>query len=162
MTPDELAAIKARCTRQLKWNPLHVPSLDITALLAEVERLKTALQFVGEVSPGRDNHDGAIVSMTWEEWNRLREATGRKPVEPSGSQCMIVYLDALKADRKQARAAGFAKAVEMAAARACTYCECDAPMTEDGESHLLRDGWEIAPCHAVEIRALRDPDAGDA
>ena len=41
---------------------------------ARIEALEAALKWVNQVYPGKTPHGGAIVHMTWEEWNKLREA----------------------------------------------------------------------------------------
>jgi hypothetical protein len=49
----------------------------------EVERLRDALAWTGEVVPERSNPN-ACVSMTWEEFNRMRELIGRQPIKALG------------------------------------------------------------------------------
>lgn len=50
--------------------------------IAEIERLRGLIAWVGEVYPGTGDAECAVVEMTWEHFNAMREAIGRKPLKP--------------------------------------------------------------------------------
>lgn len=74
------------------WGPEHAADAEtlnaaadaLQSATARAERVEKALQWVREVYPGttRDPSRGAVVEMTWDEFNEMREAIGLKPVQP--------------------------------------------------------------------------------
>lgn len=60
---------------------------------ADIVRLRTALSWVDEVYPGKNREsDGAIVHMTWEQWNGLRRELGlrEQPIPSRASQTVRI------------------------------------------------------------------------
>lgn len=54
----------------------------INALVREADGLREALGWVGEVYPATNPESGgAIVHMTWDQFNAMREQVGLKPVK---------------------------------------------------------------------------------
>jgi hypothetical protein len=53
--------------------------IELAAANAKIAELRGVLKWVGEVYPSMNREsDGAVVHMTWEEWNAMRLALGLK------------------------------------------------------------------------------------
>jgi hypothetical protein len=59
----------------------HV-AIELMRLHQENERLRAVMAWTGQVTPGKNlESGGAIVHMTWEEFNAMREAIGLPRVQ---------------------------------------------------------------------------------
>lgn len=56
-----------------------------SAAEAERDEARAAMKWVREVYPGRAPANGAAVQLTWDEFNRMREAIGLQPIKRIGS-----------------------------------------------------------------------------
>jgi hypothetical protein len=62
----------------------------IAFLQSEADRLRQSIAWVGEVYPDT-NHEsgGAIVHMTWDQFNAMREMVGLKSVKPARARAAL-------------------------------------------------------------------------
>jgi hypothetical protein len=65
----------------------------------EIAEARAALSWLGEVYPSTNaESDGAIVHITWDQWNRLRKFVGLPPQKALGKKCLTVPVSRVKTE----------------------------------------------------------------